>query len=149
MWCGVLCGKGLFTLGGFGIGWLRDSYRMPEYVAAANNEQKWSERLASRMSRHEKPSQYAALSIAQYIVGMYGSALAVALVWWIESIMYVCGGIGYRTATVQRMSDEGVMENVKEDVLIPVIATGTVTTHAPETASDHLRRSMLTRDVCL
>ena len=45
------------TCGGyFGCGWIRDLWRIPEYVRDANNEPKYLEHLATLMRRSQKPS---------------------------------------------------------------------------------------------
>src|SRR4051794_2441765 len=82
---------GAITFGGFGLGWLRDAYRIPEYVAAANNEQRWSERLAVRMKRDTAPKAYFAIGVAQYAVGAYLSYCVAASVFFVEWALYAIG----------------------------------------------------------
>ncbi len=42
--------------GYFGLGWIRDLWRIPDYVNDANNEPKYLEKLAILMRKHPKPS---------------------------------------------------------------------------------------------
>ncbi len=45
------------SIGGyFGLGWIRDLWRIPEYVNDANNDPKYLEKLAILMRKHPKPS---------------------------------------------------------------------------------------------
>lgn len=43
------------TLGGFGVGWLGEIFRIPRYVRDANEEPKHMEDLINRMTRNKKP----------------------------------------------------------------------------------------------
>lgn len=44
------------TLGGFGIGWLGEVFRIPRYVRDANEDPKYVEDLIGRMIRNKKVS---------------------------------------------------------------------------------------------
>jgi hypothetical protein len=65
LWFVSFCASALITLNFCGFGWLRDAYRLPEYVRAANNEQTWSAALAARMRDKPKPTTYFSLSMGQ------------------------------------------------------------------------------------
>ncbi|XP_063393174.1 dnaJ homolog subfamily C member 22 [Cydia fagiglandana] len=43
------------TLGGFGVGWLGEIFRIPRYVRDANEDPKYMEELVGRMIRNKKP----------------------------------------------------------------------------------------------
>lgn len=57
------------TLGGyFGLGWIRDLWRLPEYIRLANKDPRSVEQLKEKMRRHEKPPSSTVRSIGQVIV---------------------------------------------------------------------------------
>lgn len=57
------------TLGGyFGIGWLRDLWRIPEYVKLANRDPAATEQLKEKIRRNAKPVSSTARSVGQMIV---------------------------------------------------------------------------------
>ncbi|CAN7937842.1 unnamed protein product [Ixodes hexagonus] len=57
------------TLGGyFGIGWIRDLWRIPEYVKLANRDPDATEQLKEKIRRHAKPVSSTARSVGQMIV---------------------------------------------------------------------------------
>lgn len=59
----------LMTLGGyFGIGWIRDLWRIPEYVKLANRDPVATEQLKERIRKHPKPVSSTARSVGQMIV---------------------------------------------------------------------------------
>lgn len=61
VWC--------MTLGGyFGLGWLRDIWRIPYYVRYANRDPKSTDQLKERMRKHPKPPSSTARSMGQMIV---------------------------------------------------------------------------------
>jgi hypothetical protein len=39
------------TFGGFGLGWLRDMWRIPDYVLAANNDKHYLEQLKAEVTK--------------------------------------------------------------------------------------------------
>ena len=43
------------SLGGFGMGWFRDLWRLPEYVFEANRDQRFLNEFAARRLHREKP----------------------------------------------------------------------------------------------
>ncbi|KAM7284192.1 dnaJ homolog subfamily C member 22 [Ixodes scapularis] len=57
------------TLGGyFGIGWLRDLWRIPEYVKLANRDPAATEQLKEKIQRNAKPVSSTARSVGQMVV---------------------------------------------------------------------------------
>lgn len=42
------------TFGGFGLGWLRDMWRIPDYVLAANNDKQYMEQLKAEVTKGGK-----------------------------------------------------------------------------------------------
>ncbi|XP_068215912.1 dnaJ homolog subfamily C member 22 isoform X1 [Palaemon carinicauda] len=69
------------TLGGyFGVGWMRDFFRLPSYVKDANNEEKYTANLAELMLRRPKPPFSAARFTGQILVANSWSYLIAAAV---------------------------------------------------------------------
>ena len=62
-----------FPGGYFGFGWLRDIWRLPEYVKDANNEQGYIEALSIKMREMQKPPIKIVRLLGQLVVGnMFG-----------------------------------------------------------------------------
>ncbi|XP_013782612.1 dnaJ homolog subfamily C member 22-like [Limulus polyphemus] len=58
----------MFVGGYFGLGWLRDLWRLPEYVKDANEETGYMEKLAKKMKKDDKPSSSFVRYCGQLIV---------------------------------------------------------------------------------
>ncbi|GAB6027072.1 hypothetical protein CHUAL_013798 [Chamberlinius hualienensis] len=60
------------TLGGFfGIGWIRDFWKIPQYVAEANNEKDYVQKLIEKMQKHQKPPFSLTLFLGQIITAYF------------------------------------------------------------------------------
>ncbi len=69
------------TAGGcFGVGWLRDLCRIPEYVDEANNEQQFQEEMKHRKRFHARPPLNIVRCLGEVIVGsLYGFLVRIAV----------------------------------------------------------------------
>jgi len=66
--------------GGFGMGWVRDLWRIPEYVDDANNDPQYVSELRYKMNSSPKPPFCSTRFLAQLAVGMlFGFLLHAAI----------------------------------------------------------------------
>lgn len=63
------------SLGGLGLGWFRDLWRMPEYVFEANQDQRYLNEFAARRERHQKPPFSTVRFAGQLFIGEIFSSL--------------------------------------------------------------------------
>ena len=59
------------SLGGLFLGWLRDLWRLPEYVFEANQDQRYLNEFAHRRARLPKPPFSVARFAGQLLIGKY------------------------------------------------------------------------------
>lgn len=66
--------------GYFGAGWIRDFWRIPEYVADANNDQEYVKKLTDKMRASDTPPSKMARWLGMLVVGnMFGMLIAMAV----------------------------------------------------------------------
>lgn len=63
------------SLGGLGLGWFRDLWRLPEYVFEANQDQRYINEFAHRRTKHPKPPFSSARFAGQLLIGWVFSSL--------------------------------------------------------------------------
>jgi hypothetical protein len=108
------------TLGVLGLGWLRDGWRLPEYVRDANDDPAFSAALTARMAAHPKgPPSSAVMALGQCLVGTYYAAIAMGGVFFVEELLWLCGGLGWRVVSVRRLTGDGFWESVDSEQLLP------------------------------
>jgi len=66
--------------GYFGAGWIRDIWRIPEYVAEANNDEEYVKKLTDKMRESDSPPRKIARSLGMLVVGnMFGLLVSMAV----------------------------------------------------------------------
>ena len=59
------------SLGGLGLGWFRDLWRLPEYVFESNQDPRYINEFAHRRTKYQKPPFSSARFAGQLLIGKY------------------------------------------------------------------------------